>query len=265
MPPKARNGFTQHAAPGAAPCSSRTCAIGRRSNAHSAAPRLNGLASFRGFLPRALSNACPPTWGGSSSPRGRGRRRTKLNISSRMPALRSGNASTKIVAIAVTCSRISTPLQDPAMRTPPPASHTSRPSTRASSPVSSNTACVRRAVRWLSSSTGIMREASRVAGISASTSSASRNGRSSRSGAYSSASAGPSTSGSAYTTASGWNTSKVRHSPKASRAPPSPRLGHEGRGPTSGRRSSRQIHAPPHTSAHTAPRPMLWWIHATAT
>ena len=79
MPPKARNGFTQHAAPGAAPCSSRTCAIGRRSNAHSAAPRLNGLASFRGFLPRALSNACPPTWVGPSSPRGRGRRRTKLN------------------------------------------------------------------------------------------------------------------------------------------------------------------------------------------
>ena len=59
MPPKARNGFTQHAAPGAAPCSSRTCAIGRRSNAHSATPRLNGFASFRGFLPGALSNACP--------------------------------------------------------------------------------------------------------------------------------------------------------------------------------------------------------------
>lgn len=59
MPPKARNGFTQHAAPRAAPCSSRTCAIGRRSNAHSAARRLNGLASFRGFLPGALSNACP--------------------------------------------------------------------------------------------------------------------------------------------------------------------------------------------------------------
>ncbi len=59
MPPKARNGFTQHAAPGAAPCSSRTCAIGRRSNAHSAAPQLNGFASFRGFLPGALSNACP--------------------------------------------------------------------------------------------------------------------------------------------------------------------------------------------------------------
>ena len=81
MPPKARNGFTQHAAPGAAPCSSRTCAIGRRSNAHSAAPRLNGLASFRGFLPRALSNACPQARVGPSSAWGRGRRRTKLNIS----------------------------------------------------------------------------------------------------------------------------------------------------------------------------------------
>ena len=79
MPPRAGNGFTQHAAHGAAPCTSRTCAVGRRSNAHSAAPRLNGLASFRGFLPRALSNACPPTWVGPSSPRGRGRRRTKLN------------------------------------------------------------------------------------------------------------------------------------------------------------------------------------------
>jgi len=44
---------------------------------------LNGLASFRGFLPRALSNACPPTWVGPSSPRGRGRRRTKLNNSGR--------------------------------------------------------------------------------------------------------------------------------------------------------------------------------------
>ena len=85
MPPRAGNGFTQHAAHGAAPCTSRTCAVGRRSNAHSAAPRLNGLASFRGFLPRALSNACPPTWGGSSSPRGRGRRRTKLNSSSSWP------------------------------------------------------------------------------------------------------------------------------------------------------------------------------------
>jgi hypothetical protein len=83
MPPRAGNGFTQHAAHGAAPCTSRTCAVGRRSNAHSAAPRLNGLASFRGFLPRALSNACPPTWVGPSSPRGRGRRRTKLNRSSR--------------------------------------------------------------------------------------------------------------------------------------------------------------------------------------
>ena len=54
-----RNGPMQHPAPGRTLCPSRTCASWRCSNAHSASPRLNGLASFRGFLPRALSNACP--------------------------------------------------------------------------------------------------------------------------------------------------------------------------------------------------------------
>lgn len=55
----------------------------RRSNPHSASLTLSASAAFRGFLPGALSNACPQAASDMPLPSRLGRRRTNLNQSSR--------------------------------------------------------------------------------------------------------------------------------------------------------------------------------------